>query len=118
MGWKMVRDKHRNVLGTVISGAWRSSPDPVSSLIKKLGEEYSELVEERDPAELYDVLDVLNELIVLMDPHLEAAEAHALKQERLGFFTAHLEWNPRPRAVEFDDPDFAGQQMGLNGAER
>ena len=112
MGYKMVRDRHREVLERVISGAWRTSPDPVSSLIKKVGEEYSELVENRDPGELYDLLDVLNELVILMDPHLEAAEKHAAKQERMGFFVKHLEWHPLPRAVEYGDPDFAGQTMG------
>jgi len=111
MGWKTVRDKHRDLLDGLISGCWRTAPDPVSSLIKKVGEEYSELVENRDPGELYDLLDVLNELIVLMDPHLAAAQAHEQKQERMGFFVTHLEWHPLPRAVEYDDPDFAGQTM-------
>jgi hypothetical protein len=108
----MVRDKHRQLLGSLISGCWRTAPDPVSSLIKKLGEEYSELVENRDPAELHDIADVVNELIVLMDPTLEKAEAHITKQERLGFFARHLEWHPLPDATEYDDPDFAGQKMG------
>ena len=117
MGWKMVRDRHRQVLGKVISGAWRTSPDPVSSLIKKVGEEYSELVENRDPGELYDLIDVLSELCVLMDPHLVFAEKHTEKQERMGFFTDHLEWHPLPRAADYDDPDFTGQMMGAGRDE-
>lgn len=96
MGWKMVRDKHQEVLSAQISGSWRPSSDPISSLVKKLGEEYSEFVEDRDPAELYDLRDVLNELIYLMDPLHDARNAHLRKVERLGKFTHHLEWHPNP----------------------
>lgn len=111
MGWKMVRDNHRHLFEGFISGSWRTSQDPVSSLIKKLGEEYSELVENRDPAELYDLIDVLCELTTLMDPDLAAAEAHAAKQERLGFFGSHLEWHPWSGAGGHEDPDLAGLAM-------
>jgi predicted house-cleaning noncanonical NTP pyrophosphatase (MazG superfamily) len=96
MGWKMVRDTHREVLEGQISGQWRTSPDPVSSLVKKLGEEYSELAENRDPAELYDIQDVLSELIYLLDPEDRAGEAHERKVMRLGRFDRHVEWHPNP----------------------
>lgn len=96
MGYKMVRDLHQKVLGDQISGVWRTSPDPVSSLVKKLGEEYSELCEDRDPAELFDILDVLAELMVLLDPDGAAALKHDLKAERMGRFADHLEWHPNP----------------------
>lgn len=96
MGYKMVRDLHQKVLGDQISGIWRTSPDPVSSLVKKLGEEYSELTENRDPSELYDILDVLEELMVLLDPGGDAAQRHDLKAERMGRFENHVEWHPNP----------------------
>ena len=96
MGWKIVRDNHQKILGERISGCWRASLDPVSSLVKKLGEEYSELAENRDPAELYDIWDVLNELAELLDPDAEAARKHEVKRERMGGFSEHLEWHPNP----------------------
>lgn len=96
MGYKIVRDNHQKVLGEHISGQWRTSPDPVSALIKKLGEEYSELAENRDPGELYDIFDVLNELTSLLDPDASAARKHQIKVEHLGRFSAHLEWHPNP----------------------
>jgi predicted house-cleaning noncanonical NTP pyrophosphatase (MazG superfamily) len=96
MGYKMVRDNHQKVLEGQISGTWRIAPDPVSSLVKKLGEEYSELAEDRDPAELYDIEDVLEELMVLLDPHGEAARQHEVKAARMGRFDNHVEWHPNP----------------------
>ena len=104
MGWKMVRDKHQQVLGSVISGQWRISPDPVASLVSKLGEEYGELAPHRDPAELYDIRDALDELIVLLDPDQSYLRAHDIKVARLGMFTTHLEWHPNP-ALEFPASD-------------
>lgn len=97
MGYKMVRDRHRQQLEGVISGTWRDSPDPVSSLLKKLGEEYSELVENRDPAELYDIQDVLDELMMLLDPDGKHGEEHGFKAESMGFFQHHIEWHPLSR---------------------
>jgi predicted house-cleaning noncanonical NTP pyrophosphatase (MazG superfamily) len=94
MSFKMVRDRHQEILQDKISGQWRISPDPVSSLLKKLGEEYGELIGERNPAELYDVLDVLDELISLMDPGLALGLAHQDKLDRFGDFSSHLEWHP------------------------
>lgn len=96
MGYKMVRDNHQKILAEHISGEWRTAPDPVSSLVKKLGEEYSELAEDRNPAELYDIEDVLDELMVLLDPHGEAARKHDIKAARMGRFGSHLEWHPNP----------------------
>ena len=96
MGWKMVRDHHQKVLSDQISGKWRTAPDPVSSLIKKLGEEYSELVEKRDPEELYDFEDVLRELIDVLDKGMAARRAHLRKQYTLGMFGDHVEWHPNP----------------------
>lgn len=96
MGWKMVRDMHRKYLENQISGQWRTAPDPVSSLIKKLGEEYSELAEDRDPEELYDIRDVVEELILVMDGGKKALSRHLEKVARMGLFGDHLEWHPNP----------------------
>lgn len=96
VGYKMVRDLHKKKLESVISGSWRTAPDPVSSLIKKLGEEYSELCEDRDPGELYDIMDVVQELIVLLDGGGACRKAHVQKVLRLGLFGDHLEWHPNP----------------------
>lgn len=97
MGFKMVRDLHQERLAGVISGTWRISPDPVSALVKKLGEEYSEFCEDRDPAELYDIADVLDELIRLLDPDRKYQDEHLRKVRIVGLFTTHLEWNPLPQ---------------------
>lgn len=96
MSWKLVRDRHKERLESVISGSWRVAADPVSVLVTKLGEEYGEFASDRDPSELYDLLDVLDELVALLDPHLEYAMEHELKTERLGRFSSHLEWHPNP----------------------
>jgi predicted house-cleaning noncanonical NTP pyrophosphatase (MazG superfamily) len=79
-----------------ISGQWRTSPDPVSALTEKLGEEYGEFCAQRDPAELFDLLDVIMELRVLLDPLREHGNAHFRKRERLGGFSRHQEWHPDP----------------------
>lgn len=92
----MVRDKHRELFHDQLSGGWRTSPDPVASLITKLGEEYGEFAGSHDPAELFDLMDVLEELICLLDPHLVYALEHEVKTERLGRFGTHLEWSPVP----------------------
>jgi predicted house-cleaning noncanonical NTP pyrophosphatase (MazG superfamily) len=96
MGWKIVRDRHRDVLEGQISGQWRVSPDPVSALVKKLGEEYGEFTENRDPGELYDLLDVLLELRYLLDVDQAVYALHREKQGRLGSFANHIEWHPNP----------------------
>ena len=97
MGFKMVRDKQKEYcLSHGVSGQWRTSPDPVGALIRKLGEEYGEFAESRNPAELYDLLDVLNEMIMTVDPDLGHLEAHEAKVGLMGTFSSHLEWNPEP----------------------
>jgi predicted house-cleaning noncanonical NTP pyrophosphatase (MazG superfamily) len=96
MSYKMVRDNHQEILQGAISGTWRTSPDPVTSLITKLGEEYGEFAGTRDPAEIYDMLDALDELIALLDPDETAAKTHQVKLDRMGDFSGHLEWHPNP----------------------
>lgn len=102
MGYKIVRDRHKERLEGVISGTWRTSPDPVSALVKKLGEEYSELTENRDPGELYDIRDVLDELTGLLDPDGRHAADHRIKVSRIGLFAGHLEWHPNPE-ISWED---------------
>jgi len=94
MGWKIVRNGNQKLLQGHMSGQWRISPDPVSALVKKLGEEYGEFAEHRDPAELQDLLDVIEELSFLLDRDSAAARAHQGKLDKMGDFSDHLEWNP------------------------
>jgi predicted house-cleaning noncanonical NTP pyrophosphatase (MazG superfamily) len=101
MGWKMVRDNHRELLEGKISGQWRTSPDPVGALLQKLGEEYGEFCASRDPQELYDLRDVLAELIVLLAT-VQDVERWQQKVQRGGLFTAHLEWTAVPWEEETD----------------
>jgi hypothetical protein len=105
MGWKIVRDRHQERLRTQISGQWRTSPDPISALIKKLGEEYGELCENRDPAELFDIRDALSELILQMDPLGYAEDKHNLKIKRLGVFSTHLEWQPNAHLITWEQAE-------------
>jgi predicted house-cleaning noncanonical NTP pyrophosphatase (MazG superfamily) len=127
MGWKMVRDLHQQVFEGKISGQWRTAADPVSSLVKKLGEEYSELAEDRNPEELYDIADVVTELIRLLDPEGKAARKHRRKVLHMGLFLDHAEWHPDPgldlRAAwgYTDSPDMkdgAGEPDDSQGAGR
>lgn len=103
MGYKLVRDKHKERLGDVVSGTWRTSPDPVSALTKKIGEEYGEFTENYNPDELYDMLDVLDELVSLLDPDGKYLTGHVEKIAQLGNFNTHLEWHPIPGAKEWKD---------------
>ena len=96
MGWKLVRDNNQNQLEGQISGQWRTSPDPVGALVKKLGEEYGEFAESRNPGELYDLIDVVHELLNLLDEEGAAEHEHDIKTSHLGFFNAHQEWHPNP----------------------
>jgi predicted house-cleaning noncanonical NTP pyrophosphatase (MazG superfamily) len=97
MGWKIVRDRNQEKLGNHISGQWRTSPDAVGALTKKLGEEYGEFAEHRDPAELYDLIDVIHELLNLLDEEGAAEHEHNIKTAHIGFFNQHQEWHPNPK---------------------
>jgi predicted house-cleaning noncanonical NTP pyrophosphatase (MazG superfamily) len=69
MGWKIVRDLNEKwCRANGVSGQWRVSPDPVSALVRKVGEEYLEYIQHFDPAELFDLRDVLHTLHALTDP--------------------------------------------------
>jgi hypothetical protein len=77
MGYKIVRNNQPQFCRDHgVSGTWRSSPDPVAALKRKAGEEILEFAEARDPAELFDIEDVLRALIFLADPEGEAARQH------------------------------------------
>lgn len=103
MSYKLVRDRNQELFQGKISGRWRASPDPVSALVRKLGEEYGEFCEQRDPAELWDILDVIRELITILDPLHAYREDHYRKREMLGMFSSHLEWNPLPEGDTWKD---------------
>ena len=97
MGWKLVRDRNENwCRANGVSGQWRTSPDPAAALRRKLIEEAAEYAEQHDPAELYDLLDVVQALIDLADPDESAAMAHDRKVARFGRFDEFIEWSPVP----------------------
>lgn len=100
MGWKLVRDRNEEwCRANGVSGQWRTSPDPQSALVRKIFEEAGEYAEARDPAELYDLLDVVQALIVLDDPGGDLAAAHRAKAEEMGSFSLFAEWCPVPAAA-------------------
>lgn len=97
MGWKIVRDRNEEwCRAHGVSGQWRTSPDPVAALRKKIGEEFGEYAEHWDPAELYDLLDVVRALAVLEDPAGKFDRAHVAKVTRMGTFSRYVEWCPVP----------------------
>lgn len=97
MGWKIVRDHNETwARAHGISGQWRTCVSPVASLTKKLLEEAGEWAEDGDPAELYDLLDVLDRLISLADMDGAGRQAHAAKLHEMGAFDRLTEWCPVP----------------------
>lgn len=99
MGWKIVRDGNEKWCREHgVSGTWRVAADPVRGLARKLTEEAAEFGEALDPAELYDLADVLGELIVLTDPDGDYRAAHGEKLAVFGGFREHVEWTPMPGA--------------------
>lgn len=97
MGWKIVRDKNEAWCRTHgLSGQWRPSPDPVAALAKKIGEEYGEYVGDREVGELYDLLDVVERLVTLVDPKGFHGAQHQIKIAELGGFEDLVEWTPVP----------------------
>ena len=101
MGWKLVRDKNEKwCRAHGISGQWRTSPSPVDALRRKIFEEVGEYTEIHDPAELYDLLDVVLMLIELEDPDGEARRVHSAKIAELGGFGRFIEWTPVPASAQ------------------
>lgn len=97
MGWKIVRDRNEAwSRAHGVSGTWRTSTNPMRGLARKLVEESAEHFEQLDPAELYDLRDVLEEQIRLADPAGRHEEAHRDKIAKFGMFTKHVEWSPVP----------------------
>lgn len=95
--WKIVRDFNKKWCQEHgVSGSWRTSPNPVRGLARKLIEESGEFGEELDPGELFDLRDVLNELIALCDPVRVYEDAHRDKTAVFGEFSDHMEWTPVP----------------------
>ena len=87
MGWKIVRDLQPGYCEkNGVSGSWRTAENPVKSLGKKLFEEASEFTEDYDPAELYDLHDVVLELLNILDPDGRYAKQHILKVLEVGSF--------------------------------
>jgi len=110
MGWKLVRDKNEEwCRANGVSGQWRTSPDPALSLFRKIFEEAGEYAEQRDPAELYDLLDVIQALIGLADPSGDHGRVHRAKVTVMGGFTRFAEWTPVPAQSADWAPDAAVQ---------
>ncbi len=106
MGWKLVRDKNEEwCRAHGVSGQWRLSPDPASALLRKTFEEAAEYAEGRDPAELYDLMDVVEALIGVRDPDGKYGEAHRAKVKAMGGFTRFIEWTPVPAGARDWSPD-------------
>jgi hypothetical protein len=106
MGWKIVRDNDEAVCRAMgISGQWRPSVTPIPGLTRKVFEEAAEFAEGNDPGELYDLRDVLDELIRRLDPAGEAAETHQVKVAKRGAFTFCLEWTPVPGELPGESGD-------------
>ena len=104
MGFKIVRDRVAEWAASHgVSGQWRTCKTPVASLRKKIFEEAGEYVEDGVADELYDLRDVVDRLIELVDPDRLAAVRHAGKVERLGSFSKLIEWNPVPAEVEHEE---------------
>ena len=96
MGWKIVRDNDEAAcLGLGVSGQWRPAAEPVRGLTRKLFEEAAEFAEHGDPEELYDLMDVIEELVSRVGT-AEALAAHARKVAWRGGFTKCIEWSPVP----------------------
>lgn len=100
MGWKMVRDRAEEAARPEgVSGIWREedrSEEVIRALGRKLIEESSEFIENYDPEELYDLQDVLQELIWLLDAHGKAGAKHDRKVRQQGRFRNHVMWSPNP----------------------
>lgn len=100
MGFKIVRDRQREwAQKHGVSGRWRNAEDPINSLSRKLIEEAIEFHEDFDPAELFDVMDVLYELMNLHPgPAMATAyQSHQKKVSELGGFRDAIEWSPVPQ---------------------
>jgi len=103
MGWKLVRDNNEAwCRARGFTGQWRIAPDPESALFRKIFEEAGEYAEHRDPAELYDLRDVVTELIRLVDPDGAAGRMNLHKTADMGGFGRHVEWTPAPPGI----PDY------------
>ena len=103
MGYKLVRNGQRQwCLDHGVSGTWRTSSDPVASRRAKIFEEGGEVVKEGDPAELYDLLDVVLALVDQVDPAGIWARRHVLKVQQLGTFSEFIEWSPVPPQPDRD----------------
>ena len=99
MGWKLVRDRNEEwCRANGVSGQWRTAPDPAAALLRKVFEEAGEYAEHTDPAELYDLLDVVQVAISLGDPDGRFAAAHEAKVAAMGGFSHFAEWTPVPAA--------------------
>jgi len=115
VGWKMVRDNNQAWCeANGVSGAWRTAGphEAIRALGRKLAEEALEFMENGDPAELFDVWDALEELLLLSEtPALRAA--HQAKVAEHGRFHDHVMWSPLPG----EPPPAGGQDAAKPGEQ-
>lgn len=97
MGWKLVRDRNEEwCRANGVSGQWSTAVSPPRALLRKIFEEAGEYAENRDPAELYDLLDVVQAAIGLADPAGDYAAVHEAKVAKMGGFRKFAVWTPVP----------------------
>lgn len=97
MSWKIVRDDVAEwARSHGVSGQWRTCQFPIPSLRKKIFEEAGEYCENGSADELYDLRDVIDRLLELVDPDGVAEQRHFDKVARIGTFSKLIEWNPVP----------------------
>lgn len=106
MGWKPVRDRNQEVVtkwGVV--GSWEKVDDItwIKALGRKLVEEATEFTENYDPDELWDLYDVLEELIRLHPSICDGRRT--TKMQEMGGFRDRIMYTPVPN-VNTNDPYF------------
>src|SRR6516165_4997408 len=106
MRWKAVRDNNQEVVTAWgVTGSWERVDELqwIMALSRKLTEEVAEYNEHHNPSELWDIYDVLEELI-----HLHPSISDGRRQKkitRMGGFRNQIMYTPVPN-VTTDDPQF------------
>ena len=106
MGWKAVRDRNQEVVSEWgVTGSWEqvSVTTWIQALARKLIEESSEYMETFNPGELWDIYDVLEELIRL---HPSISDGRRQKKvDQMGVFRDRIMYTPVPNAT-IDHPEW------------
>jgi predicted house-cleaning noncanonical NTP pyrophosphatase (MazG superfamily) len=100
MGAKLVRDRNEATSRKLgVSGHWyvATPEEALAALRRKLAEEVFEFLENDNVAELWDVSDVVEELLRRLDPTYASLNAHTDKIAQQGHFHLGIMWNPVPQ---------------------